>query len=313
MKQSLEKVLAETKIMIADGAMATELENMGCDLNDSLWSAKVLANNPELMKKVHKSYFEAGADCGISGSYQATIEGFVARGYSEEESENLIKKAVEILAQSREEWWEEEGKEKGRVYPVVSASVGPYGAYLADGSEYVGGYKIGKEELKTFHKKRLKLLWEAGADILAVETIPCLDEAVAVAELINELGDNSNCWISFSCKNSTEISDGTSISECAKILNDFDCVKAIGINCTAPEYVGNLIKEVVKNTEKPVIVYPNSGEEYDPITKTWSGGELGKTYLEFVKEWIECGAKIVGGCCKTTPRNIKDIYNHLRN
>lgn len=311
MKQHFDKVLKEVGVMIADGATATELEGLGCDLNDDLWSAKVLASQPELFKKVHKSYFEAGADCGISGSYQATIKGFMAKGYTLEESEKLISKAVEILKESRDEWWNESGKDSGRVYPLVCASVGPYGAFLADGSEYRGGYNIDKSQLQEFHKRRLEILWEAGADILAVETIPCIDEAVAVAELVSNM-DNAECWVCFSCKNETDISDGSKISEATKILNDFDCVKAIGINCTAPEFVGNLIKEIKSSSSKPIIVYPNSGEEYDPITKTWTNSKSGNSYVDFAKHWIDCGATVVGGCCKTTPEHIKSIYDLVR-
>lgn len=310
MKQSFEKVLEATKVMVLDGAMATELEAIGCDLNDKLWSAKVLAAQPELIKKVHMDYFQAGADCGISSSYQATIPGFMEKGYSQDEAEALIKKSVQLLCEARDEWWQQQGEDTERVYPIVSASVGPYGAFLADGSEYRGEYTIGKEELKEFHKRRMELLWNAEPDILAIETVPCLEEAMALAELVEEM--QGECWISFSCKNETEISEGTKIAECAKVLDEFSCVKAIGINCTAPEYVASLIHEICKVTDKPVIVYPNSGEIYDPVTKNWGEARDGKTYQEFAREWIESGAKIVGGCCRTTPENIREICQLVR-
>ena len=196
-RNTLEEVLKQTGIMVADGAMATELERMGCDLNDSLWSAKVLAEQPELIGKVHRSYFEAGADCGITASYQATIDGFCKRGYTEAEAEELIRRSVDIMVKEREDWWQAEGKDAGRAYPLVCASVGPYGAYLADGSEYRGNYGVSKEDLRNFHKCRMELLWDAGADLFAVETIPCLEEAIVAAELTQEM--NAACWISFSC------------------------------------------------------------------------------------------------------------------
>ncbi len=311
MRNSFEKVLKEKSFIIVDGAMATELEAMGCNLNDELWSAKVLAEQPELIKKVHLSYFEAGADCGISASYQATIPGFMKRGYSEKEAEDLIERAVKILIDARKQWWQNGGEQQGRVFPLVSAAVGPYGAYLADGSEYRGGYNIGKEELKKFHRRRMEILWEAGADILALETIPSLEEALALVELVQEL--NAECWVSFSCKNETEISDGTKLYECAKILSDFDCVKAVGLNCTSPQYVSNLIKEAKRGGSKPIIVYPNSGEEYDATTKTWHGSKEAITYGDWAKEWFHQGAKIIGGCCRTNPSNIKEIYKMIRN
>lgn len=310
MRTDFDTVLKKTGIMIADGAMATELEAMGCNLNDELWSAKVLAEQPELIKKVHLSYFEAGADCGMTASYQATIEGYVKKGYSKEEAEELIKRAVSLLIEARDEWWNAKGKSEGRVYPLVAAAVGPYGAFLADGSEYRGGYTISTDELKAFHKKRLELLWAAGAEVFSVETIPSLGEAVAVAELTQAM--NAECWISFSCKNETDISEGTKIAECGKVLNSFECVKAIGINCTAPHFVESLIKEVKSATNKPIIVYPNSGEHYDPVTKTWHGSADGKTYGDWAMDWKNAGATIIGGCCRTTPDDIKAVYKIVR-
>lgn len=214
------------------------------------------------------------------------------------------------MVKEREDWWQAEGKDAGRAYPLVCASVGPYGAYLADGSEYRGNYGVSKEDLRNFHKRRMELLWDAGADLFAVETIPCLEEAIVAAELTQEM--NAACWISFSCKNEAEISDGTKIADCAKALEAFDCVKAIGINCTAPHFVASLIKEIKNNSTKPIIVYPNSGEEYDPVTKTWHGNKDGKCYCDFAAEWIAAGAKIVGGCCRTTPDNIREVAELAR-
>lgn len=310
MRNSFEKVLNETKIMIADGAMATELEGKGCDLNNALWSAVVLANTPQLIKEVHMDYFEAGADCGMSASYQATIPGFMNHGYTQAEAESLIKRAIDVLSEARDEWWDAKGKAEGRAYPIVSGAVGPYGAFLSDGSEYTGNYRISKDDLITFHKRRLEILWEAGADILAHETIPCLEEAIVLAEITQEIG--AECWMSFSCKNETEISEGTKIAEAAKALEDFACVKAIGINCTAPEYVSSLIKEIKSVSSKAVIVYPNSGEDFDAVTKTWSGLASGKTYGDWAAEWIESGATIVGGCCRTTPANISEVFDIVK-
>ncbi|MCI1931157.1 MAG: homocysteine S-methyltransferase [Clostridia bacterium] len=306
MKNTFDNVYKNGK-MVIDGALATQLEAMGCDLNDELWSAKILFENPELIKKVHINYFKAGADCGISASYQATVEGYMKRGFSEKEAEMLIRRSVDTLIDARKQWWQDEGKDSGRVYPLVAASVGPYGAYLADGSEYRGGYSITDAELKEFHKKRMEILWDEGAEILAVETIPSLREALACAQICEEIG--AECWISFSCKNSTEICEGTKIAECAKALETFDCVKAVGLNCTAPHFVEGLIIEIKGVSKKPVIVYPNSGEEYNPVTKTWHGGKGGMTYGMWAEKWYKAGATLIGGCCRTTPENIREVYD----
>jgi len=310
MKNNFDDVLKKVKTMIVDGAMATELEAMGCDLNDELWSAKVLAEQPELIKRVHLSYFAAGADCGITASYQATVAGYMKKGYSEEYAEGLIIRSVKLLSEARDEWWESEGKSSGRVYPLIAAAVGPYGAFLADGSEYRGGYGVPKEVIGDFHKRRMELLWNAGAEILAIETIPSLEEALITAEITEKI--DADCWISFSCKNEKEISEGTSIAECAEKLNKFNCVKAIGLNCTAPQFVESLIKEIKSVSVKPVVVYPNSGEEYDAVTKTWHGSKDGKTYGQWAENWYKAGTEVIGGCCRTTPANIKEVYELLR-
>ncbi len=302
MRQNFSDILKSKKIMVIDGAMATELEAMGCNLNDELWSAKIIAEKPELIKKVHLSYFEAGADCGTSASYQATVDGFIKKGYTEKEAEKLIENSVKLLIEARNEYLENNKSTKSI---IVCAAVGPYGAYLADGSEYRGNYGVGKEFLKKFHKRRIEILWNAKADILAVETIPSLKEAVAVAEIVEYI--KAECWISFSCKNNTDISDGTKIKDCAKELNNFECVKAIGVNCTAPHFVSSLIKEIKSVSDKPVVVYPNSGEVYDAVTKTWHGSSDGKTYKEWAKEWLESGANLIGGCCRTTPDDIRQV------
>ena len=169
MKNSIENIIKENKIMVIDGSMSTPLENMGVSLNSKLWTAKILAEQPELIKQVHKNYFKAGADCGITCSYQASIPGLIENGYTLEEAENLIRSAVKIFCEARDEWWEEEGREAGRAWPLCLGAAGPYGAYLADGSEYRGNYGIADEQLKEFHKRRVELLHEAGADISGEE------------------------------------------------------------------------------------------------------------------------------------------------
>ena len=307
----INQILKTKKVMVLDGALATELEQRNCNINDSLWSAKILAQNPEIIKNVHYDYFMAGADCAITSSYQATIEGFVKKGYTESEAKGLIKKSVFIAKKARDEFWLDENNRKNRVYPIIAASVGPYGAYLSDGSEYVGNYSIGKDELKEFHRDRIKLLIDAGADILACETIPSLTEALALAEVISEF-EGVNAWISFSCRNQYEISDGTLIGECTKSLNNFKNIISIGINCTAPQFVESLIKEVKIYTDKPIVVYPNSGEEYDANSKNWYGYFANESYGELSKTWHKAGASIIGGCCRTTPHDISQISNWVK-
>lgn len=302
----IENISKDFPLIILDGALATELENRGCDINDSLWSAKILAEKPEMIEKVHYDYFSAGADCAITSSYQATIDGFMQKGFSESEAISLIKRSVQIAKNARDNFWNNPENRKNRPTPLVAGSVGPYGAYLADGSEYRGNYNISEEELIEFHRPRAKILVEEGVDILACETLPSLMEAKAIVKLLKEF-PNTYCWISFSCKNALEISDGTPISDCSKYLDNFNQVAAIGINCTAPQYVESLITEIKNNSKKPVIVYPNSGEEYNANSRTWHGHSSSESYCCNAKGWFNKGAKLIGGCCRTTPADIKAI------
>lgn len=307
----IEQILNEFPVLIVDGAMATELENYGCNLNDSLWSAKILMENPELIKKVHVDYFQAGADCAITASYQATIEGYQERGLTESQAIALITKSVELATQARDEFWGAAADRSDRPKPLVAASVGPYGAFLSDGSEYRGGYAIGEEQLATFHRERIRVLVEAGADILACETLPCLAEAKAIVSVLEEFPQVS-AWFTFSAKDEFHISDGERIADCAKWLEQQPQVAAIGINCTAPQFIESLIQEVKSASSKPVIVYPNSGATYDPISKTWSEEPSAGAFSANSKAWHKAGADIIGGCCSTTPDDIAAIASWAR-
>ncbi|MBR2726441.1 MAG: homocysteine S-methyltransferase [Solobacterium sp.] len=307
MKASLNEILEQNGIMIIDGSMSTALEHMGADLNNKLWTASILANQPELVKQVHLNYFRAGADCGITCSYQATIPGFMAQGYTEEEAEDLIRRSVELFLKARDEWWQEEGKDSGRPYPLCLGAVGPYGAYLADGSEYRGNYGLSDRELYVFHKRRMELLYEEGADILLIETQPSLQEVLVEARIAEELG--AEFWISFSCLNGKQICDGTMIRDCAEALDPekYPHLKMIGVNCTKPEYLVSLIKELKAGTSLPVAVYPNSGETYDPETKTWSGSGRSMDFGDYALQYMMAGADAVGGCCTTVEKHVQQV------
>jgi len=302
----IETILNNQSIAIIDGAMATELEGRGCDLNDALWSAKVLLEQPELIRAVHLDYFNAGADIAITASYQATVEGFAKRGLSREQAANLIKKSVQLAQEARDEFWAKEENQIGREYPLVAGSVGPYGAYLADGSEYRGDYKLSEDELIAFHRPRVEALIASGADLLACETIPCGVEARALIRLLSEFPEMT-AWFTFTAKDGGHISNGESISDIAAFLDKQPQAAAIGINCTSPLYIPSLIREIKKSTDKPVIVYPNSGEVYDASTNTWHGETSCDSFGMQSKDWYEAGASLIGGCCRTTPGHIREI------
>ena len=305
-RQDISEAFSSDEIFVIDGAMSTALERLGCDLQDSLWTASILAKQPELIKQVHQNYFHAGADCGITCSYQASIPGLLEHGYSEAEAERLLRLSVQLLLDAGEEWWEKEGRDSGRRKPFCLASVGPYGAYLADGSEYRGNYGIEAKELEKFHRRRMEILWDAGADVLLMETFPSLEEAKITAAIAEKM--DADYWISFSCKDGGHMNDGAAIETCAKVfaIGHPHC-KCIGVNCIAPEYVEELIGRLKECCDLPIAVYPNSGEEYDPVTKAWHGGRGACPYDEYAKRWIAAGADAVGGCCRTVESHIQMI------
>ena len=299
-------LLIHQPIAVIDGAMATELEGRGCDLNDSLWSAKVLLEQPELIRAVHLDYFNAGADIAITASYQAKVEGFAKRGLSGEQARNLIKKSVQLAREARDEFWAKEENQIGREYPLIAGSVGPYGAYLADGSEYRGDYKLSEDELIAFHRPRAEALIASGVDLLACETIPCLIEARALIRLLAEF-PNTFAWFTFTAQDDGHISNGESVADVAAFLDDQPQAAAIGINCTSPLHITGLIREIRKSTGKPIVVYPNSGEVYDAATNTWHGETSCDSFGVQSKAWFEAGARLIGGCCRTTPGHIREI------
>jgi homocysteine S-methyltransferase len=307
----ITSILNQYPALVIDGALATELERRGCDLDDALWSAKILLEQPEIIKQVHLDYFRAGADCAITASYQATVEGFAQRGLNEKEAIDLIQKSVKLAIKARDEFWADEANRASRSKPFVAASVGPYGAFLADGSEYRGNYGLTEKELLDFHRPRVRALIEAGPDILACETLPSLIEAQGVAKLLREF-PMITAWISFTARDEKHISEGQVFADCVKQLEGHPQIAAIGINCTSPKYIPSLIREAQKVTEKPILVYPNSGETYDASKNDWNGDPVLDSFGEQAREWYDSGARLIGGCCRTTPEDIRVIASWAR-
>ena len=294
-----------------DGGLATELEARGCDLNDELWSAKVLLDQPDLIRGVHRDYLIAGADCIASATYQATIDGFERRGLSRGEAAGTIEFAVRLAVQARDEFWSHPPNRSERLKPLVAASVGPYGAYLADGSEYVGRYDIGRDALASFHRERWRILVESGADLLACETIPSHVEALALLDLLGET-PRACAWFTFSCRDGERLSDGSMLRDAIAPLAGVEQVLAVGVNCTAPRFVPSLIAQARSATDKPLAVYPNSGEQYDAVRKRWIGLAEPVDFGEAAREWHRQGARLIGGCCRTGPAHVKAVREALR-
>ncbi len=306
MTNPITSILESQAVVILDGALATELERRGCDLHDPLWSARVLLETPEIIRQVHEDYFLAGADCAITASYQATFEGFARRGLTASQAADLMRLSVQLALEARDAFWAVPENRVGRLKPFVAASVGPYGAFLADGSEYRGDYGLTQTELMAFHRPRMAVLAAAGADMLACETIPSLLEATALARLLEEF-PGVTAWISFSAKDGVHVSNGETLAECVSELEVFSQVAAVGINCTAPQFITDLVRSVRGLTTKPILVYPNSGETYNAILKRWNGESSCEGFASNARAWFEAGAKLIGGCCRTSPEHIRAL------
>ncbi len=285
---------------VLDGGLSFPLEEKKKLMNTNLWTAELLISKPELISEVHINYIDSGAQIITTSSYQASFKSLKKRGYTEIQSKNIILKSVEIL---------EEIKNNYDNKIIIAASIGPYGSYLADGSEYVGNYNISKEYIFNFYKKKIDLLDSSNADILAFETIPSYKEAKVIAKILK--GTKKQSWISFSCKNEKEISDGTKLEKCCEYLNNHSKIFGVGVNCTSPKYISNLIsilKRKLKN--KKIIIYPNSGEIYDGKNKNWIGNN-NRTFESYIDEWLNLGVDILGGCCRVGPKEIKKIKDKI--
>jgi homocysteine S-methyltransferase len=309
MADPIAQALKDRPFLVLDGALATELERRGADLLDPLWSAKTLLEHPQMIHAVHLDYFRAGADIAITATYQASFEGFRRRGLAPAAAAQALHKAVALAAAAREVFWGEPSNRTHRLPPLIAASVGPFGAMLADGSEYRGGYAASDRELADFHRPRLEVLAHAGADLIACETLPCMREALVLARLLSEFPALS-AWMSFSCRDGAHNSEGEEIADCARELEDCAQVAAIGINCTAPQYVDELLGRMSERTGKPLLAYPNSGQAYDPASKCWSGARSSPSLARGAPSWYAAGARLMGGCCRTTPADIRAVSEY---
>jgi homocysteine S-methyltransferase len=306
----LSAFIEKQGFVVLDGALATELERKGLNLNDPLWSAKALYEHPDLVFQTHLDYFTAGADVATTASYQATLDGFFKKGFSQNEAIALLQKSVELALAARETFWADRQNRQGRLRPLVAASIGPYGAYLADGSEYSGNYGLPDARLLEFHATRLEVLAASQADILAFETVPCLQEAAVLMELLARF-PQKKAWLGFSCKNGRQISSGEPFAAAVRLASLSGQIAAVGANCTAPEFVSELLGIARSITQKPLLAYPNSGEKWDAAQHRWAGDNKPACWFGEAKNWLKTGAKLIGGCCRSTPGDIRELRKLL--
>jgi homocysteine S-methyltransferase len=297
-KRVYDELVRTRGFALIDGGLATELERRGCSLDPLLWSAALITSSPETIRAVHESYLDSGADIIIAATYQASFEGFARSGIDAASAERVMRRAVGLAREAVA------NRGRSGTSPLVAASIGPYGAMLANGAEYTGAYGVGEEVLMNFHRDRLAILGDSGADLLAVETIPSLKEAAALASLLDERA-GLDAWVSFSCRDGARLCDGTPIESAARMFSDVSRVAALGVNCTRPQFVASLVERLrTAVPEKDLVAYPNLGEVYDPGSGTWTAGTPSPPFEVLAEQWYRAGARLIGGCCRTTPRNI---------
>ncbi len=307
----LTPFLANGRTMVLDGALATELEKRGAQLQgDPLWSARLLVDDPALIRQVHYDYFVAGADVAIGASYQASFQGFARLGLDAQTAADLMQRSVALAQAARDDFWAESANRVGRVRPLVAASVGSYGAFLADGSEYRGDYGLSVAELMDWHRPRMAALVAAGPDLLACETLPSLAEGEALVNLLAEFA-SMPAWLAFSCGDETHVCHGEPFRVCVALAETNEQVVAVGLNCTPPSFVEPLLRSAAGATSKPLLVYPNSGESWDGAAHCWLPGTGVTDFGGPAQLWKSAGARLIGGCCRTGPADIRAIVEAL--
>ncbi|KAJ9625804.1 hypothetical protein H2203_004567 [Taxawa tesnikishii (nom. ined.)] len=313
-KSPVADLLATKPSIILDGALATELEARNLDLSSALWSAAILRDSPDAIYQVHLDYFRAGADVAITASYQATPQGMQQHlGLSADRSRELIKRSVELAQRARDTVLEEEQSTSGKPRTLlVAGSVGPYGAYLSNGSEYRGDYSLPNAETRAFHRARIQTLVDSGVDLLALETMPSFSEISSLLELLEEEFTTITAWVSCTLRDAEHLSDGTPMADVAAACNNSPQVSALGVNCIPEQSTLAALEHLKTLTKKPLLAYPNSGEEWDAEKRAWRGERAqGRTLAQVVTEWSQKGgARLIGGCCRTKPADtevIKDV------
>lgn len=289
---------------VLDGGMASELEYLGADINGPLWSAHVLEDAPEKIIAVHRAYIEAGAEIIETASYQVSRMGYAEVGFDSARADAALLRSVSLARQAALQYPDR------RV--LVAASLGPYGAALHNGAEYHGNYTCTFDDLIEFHRQRIGVLASAppaeSPDLLAFETLPSLAEAEAISQALSPHPELA-AWFSFTCRDDQHVGHGELLRQCGAAVAAFPQTVAIGINCTHPSLIPTLIAELRSASDKPIIVYPNSGEGWDAEHRCWTGSSDPRAYGDEAREWLAAGAQIIGGCCRTRPAHIHQLAN----
>ena len=287
---------------VIDGGLSTALELLGADISGPLWTAQTVIEDPALLERAHRSFVEAGANIIATASYQCGTKQFESIGLSAKEARDALASTTTIARRAVE-----------GTSVAVAASVGPFGASLANGSEYNGRYGVEWRVVEDYHREKLAILVDSGADLIAIETIPLADEALLIAEILEELGAPP-AWFSFGFADETQTYGLDAVDKAVLSIAGYADLVAIGMNCTHPRYVDSLLasmSELVSGI--PLIVYPNHGREWDAVARCWIGDSMSISAVETVKLWVDLGARLIGGCCGIGPEDIAHLVNLVSN
>jgi homocysteine S-methyltransferase len=298
------------RVVVLDGGMSTALEVHGVDLSGRLWTARAIDGDPETVVAAHLDFLRAGARVLITASYQASLEGFRRAGIDADRGERLLRRTADLARRARDRFADERPEVAETV--LIAGSIGPYGAMLAGGQEFTGDYGegVGLRELEAFHRPQIEILWDAGVDLLAVETLPRVDEAAAIVSLLAGI-PQARAWLSFTGGVDARTAAGDDIAEGAAIADSSTAVVAVGVNCTPPAHVIPLLVRLRDRTDLPLVVYPNAGGIWEPGSRAWSASERDRFSPEEVRSWVDAGARLIGGCCGIGAQGIRGIADAL--
>jgi homocysteine S-methyltransferase len=298
------------RVVVIDGGMSTALAAHGADLSGPLWTARAIVGEPEAVVAAHLDFLRAGARVLITASYQASLEGSRRAGIDADRGELLLRRSAELGRQARDRFADERPEVAETV--LIAGSIGAYGAMLAGGQEFTGDYGdgVGRRELEAFHRPQIEILLDAGVDLLAVETLPRVDEAAAIVSLLAGIPE-ARAWIAFTGGVDARTAAGDDIAEGAAIADSSTAVVAVGVNCTPPGHVVPLLDRLRDRTDLPLVVYPNAGGIWEPGSRSWSASERDRFSPEEVRSWVGAGARLVGGCCGIGPQGIRGIADAL--
>ena len=288
------------KIKLLDGSMSFPMEQLGYNLKNKLWTGMALISDPDIIKNIHKDYINAGADYISTSTYQVSYDRLQNMGYQSSEIKKVFQKSVDLVKEAI--------KESGSKKEIkIVGSFGPFASYDPNASEYVGKYNSTDDEIKNFHLNNINIIEETDLDIILYETIPCLREIEILSKVLSQT--NKEIWISITCNENIEFRDGSSFKEACKIISQIEQITTMGINCFSPLLVEKALKELKKYSNKKTLVYPNSGEKYNPKDKYWSGKNEFNNLM--IKNWLSLSPDIIGGCCRVGYDNIKKMREEI--